>query len=130
MVEVLLVCLCRSGPAGLKHHQFGFRSKDKPQNQSLVDLSVYLLNDKHQLCLWVWSSINIFAVSRTLDRVCLNFAVDPVDVMGDTGVDSRLILLPAPIAPADHTHQSHLVIVSTDERAAGVSLWVKVKKQN
>lgn len=64
----------------------------------------------------------------TLDRVCLNFAVDPVNVMGDTGVDPGLILLPAPVAPADHAHQGHLVIVSTDERAARVSLWVQEAK--
>lgn len=72
---------------------------------------------------------HLLLVSLTLDRVCCNFAIDPVDVMGDTCVDPRLIPLPTPIAPADHTHQSHLVIVSADERAARVSLWAKFKKQ-
>lgn len=85
----------------------------------------------YTLRLWVWSSSNVvFAASLTLDGVCLDFAVDPVDVMGDTGVDPGLIYLPAPIAPADHTHQSHLVIVPTDKRATRVSLWVNVKKPN
>lgn len=109
-------------------HQLGFRSTHKQQNQSPVELSVHLLNDKQICCFThcVWS-YNIFAVSLSLDRIGLNFVADPVDVMGDTGVDPRLILLPAPIAPADHTHQSHPVIVSTDERATRVTLWVKIK---
>lgn len=71
----------------------------------------------------VYRSFNIqHTTVSTLDWVCLNFVADPIDVMCDTGVDPRLILLPTPIAPADHTHQSHLVIVSTDKRATRVSL--------
>lgn len=62
------------------------------------------------------------AGSLPLDGVRLDFAVDPVDVVSDAGVDPGLIPLPAPVAPADHTHQSHLVIVSTDKRATRVSL--------
>lgn len=83
----------------------------------------------YPLCLWVRSSIKIFfAVSLTLDWVCLNYTVNPVDVMGDAGVDPGLILLPTPIAPTDHTHQGHLVVVPTDERATRVSLWGNAKK--
>lgn len=70
------------------------------------------------------------AVSLTLDRVCFDFALDPVNVMGHTGVDPRLIPLPAAVAPADHTHQSHLVVVPTDKRATRVSLWVNAKMRN
>lgn len=69
-----------------------------------------------------------FAVSLNLDWVCFDDAIDPVDVMGHTGIDPRLILLPAPITPADHTHQSHLAIVSTDKWTTGVSLCVKSNK--
>lgn len=108
-------------------------------NKSPVDLSVYLLNDKHICLCWFshciyglgLSNNTFFAVSLTLEYwVCLNFAIDPADVIGDSGVDPRLIPLPAPVAPADHTHQSHPVIVPTDERAARVALQVKIKRRN
>lgn len=79
----------------------------------------------HPLCLWGWSSDNIFLAVSALDWARLNFAIDPVDVMGDTGVDPRLVLLTAPIAPADHAHQSHLVLVFADKRTTRVSLLVE-----
>lgn len=71
-----------------------------------------------------------FAWFLALDWVCFNFAIDPVNVMGHTGVDPRLILLPTPVTPADHAHQSHLAIVSTDKWPTRVSLWVMSMKQN
>lgn len=71
---------------------------------------------------------HLFAVSPTLDRVCFNFAVDPVDVIGDACVDPGLILMAAPVAPADHAHQSHPVLGLTHQGAARVSLWGKLEK--
>lgn len=66
------------------------------------------------------------ALSRVaLQRIGLNFAIDPIDVAGDAGIDPGLVLLSAPIAPADHAHQGHPVIVSTDERTPRISLWLK-----
>lgn len=87
-------------------------------------------------CLSFLSQTYLFAVSPTvalvvqqrlfllqpLKWVGLHFAICPVNIFGDVSIDPRLVLLSAPIAPADHTHQSHLAIVSTDERPAGVSL--------
>lgn len=62
-----------------------------------------------------------------LHRIGLHFVIDPLDVVGDAGVDSGLVLHPAPIAPADHAHQSHPVIISADEGAPGIPLWLKNK---
>lgn len=93
---------------------------------SLVDL----LQDQH-ICVCCFThcaygyghpttSSSLF--SPILDRVCLNYAIDPVDVMCDTGVHAGRVFLPAPVAPADHAHQSHSAIVGTDQWATGVSL--------
>lgn len=61
-------------------------------------------------------------VSPVLHRVRPHFLVDPIDVMCDAGVDPRLVLLSAAVAPADHAHQSHLAVAGTDQRATRVSL--------
>lgn len=59
-----------------------------------------------------------------LQRIGFHFAVDPIDVAGDAGIDPGLVLLPTPITPADHAHQGHPVIVSTDEGTPRISLWL------
>lgn len=65
----------------------------------------------------------------TSDLIFFYYVVDPADVIGDPRVDPRLVRQSAPITPAGHTHQSHLVLVFTDKGATRVSLWVKFKKQ-
>lgn len=125
---------CRSGPACLRPPSVHISTDE--QKQSPVGLPVYLLKDNtrvcllfYPLCLWVWSSNTLpLQCLLILDWVCSDYAIDPVDVMGHTGINPGLILLPAPITPADHTHQSHLAIVSTDKWTTGVSLCVKSNK--
>lgn len=65
----------------------------------------------------------------SLHWIGLNFATDPLDVIGDAGIDPRLVPLSAPVAPADHAHQSHPVVISTDERTPRISLWLKFKRE-
>lgn len=64
-------------------------------------------------------------VGLTLDWAGLHFLIDPANVVGDTGVHTGFVPLPAPIAPADHTHQSHTVVVLADKRTTRVSLQKK-----
>lgn len=94
---------------------------------SPVDFNI----DKHIYVCYITHSVHptmySLQVCFTLDWVFLNFAVNPADVMSDTGVDTRLISLTTTIAPADHTHEGHPVIVSANKWATRVSLWMKFK---
>lgn len=118
-------------------HQYSLKSTEG-QNHSPVDLPIiHLLKVKHLclcLCLctlfqWVWSPDDIDSVSL-LHRVSLHFLIDPVDIMCDAGVDTRLVLLPTPVAPADYAHQSHPAIAGADQWATRVSLRGHKKDKN
>lgn len=123
-------------PVGVVHlvwnlHQFRWSSDQQMNRTTALWISlVDLLKDKH-ICVCCFTrcayglghpttSSSLF--SPILDRVCLDFLVDPVDVMCDTGVHPGRVFLPAPVTPADHAHQSHPAIVGTDQWATGVSL--------
>lgn len=67
-------------------------------------------------------------VSPALHWVSLHFLIDPVNIMCDAGVDPRLVLLSAAVAPADYAHQSHSAIAGTDQWATRVSLWGHKKR--
>lgn len=113
-------------------HQCRLRSTEG-QNHSPVDPQIFdpLKGEGLCLCLlvrprfsWVTSSNNILSsrVSPVLHRVCHHFLIDPVDVICHAGVHPWCVLLSAPVAPANHAHQSHPAVAGTDQWATRVSL--------
>ena len=93
-------------------------SRFSEQIQSHISLCLFRV-----ICMGVYSSHTALPQFLDLDiMVCPPFAVYPVNVAGDSGIHPRLALLATAIAPADHTHQSHLAILWTDKRTARVAL--------
>lgn len=74
-----------------------------------------------------WRSPNAFphhliSVSMFCVSVRSHLAGDPVWEVCDACVNARGVFLPATVAPADQTHQSHPAVLRTHERTAGIPL--------
>lgn len=115
------VNLGMSGPACLKPHltltgrQMRVRWSSLPN--LLEDKRIHVLPSEFMVA-------QLHLLCPSLCWVDLHFATNPLDVLGDAGIDPWLVLLSAPVAPADHAHQSHPVIILTDERTPRISLWL------
>lgn len=65
---------------------------------------------------------DVFTLPGTALGFALHHAVDPVHVVGDLGVDSRLPVPATAVAPADDAVQVVDVVLHAVQRATGVTL--------
>lgn len=63
-----------------------------------------------------------FRKKTTLGNYCIHIGVNPVKVLSNSGVNTRLVFLCTAISPADNPIKHHPAIVLTDQGTTRVSL--------
>lgn len=79
---------------------------------------IHLFPDVEKKSLW-------FRKKTTLGADCIHTGVNPVKVLSNSGVNTRLVFLCTAVSPANNPIKRHPAVVLTDHRATGISLQQK-----